>query len=252
MSANSSASPTTKSAFTVVRTPRTPLAWKNLVHDWRRLVLSASGVAFAAVLIFTQNGFRNALLDSPVQLIDMVDASLIAISKARYMLPVNQRFDRDLLRRIQTDPDVVDVRPMYIERLMARVRVKDHPSRPIRVIAVPTDSDAQDQPWLDIDGLAEQRYRLRRPGTALVDLKSREEFAFEFDGDQQPRSQVVELADQRINLVGSVTIGTDFANEGTLLISDESFADYFSLRNSGRPLETVDLGLIRLREGSDA
>jgi hypothetical protein len=39
---------------------RTPLAWKNLTHDPRRLVIAVSGVAFAVILIFMELGFLNA------------------------------------------------------------------------------------------------------------------------------------------------------------------------------------------------
>jgi len=41
---------------------RTPLAWKNLTHDVRRLAVAVSGVAFAVILIFMELGFLNALL----------------------------------------------------------------------------------------------------------------------------------------------------------------------------------------------
>jgi hypothetical protein len=45
---------------------RTPLAWKNLTHDPRRLVVASCGVAFAVLLMFMEMGFLNALLDSTV------------------------------------------------------------------------------------------------------------------------------------------------------------------------------------------
>lgn len=257
---------------------RTPLAWKNLINDPRRLLLAAAGVGFAAVLMFTQNGFRNALLDSPVQLVRMVDADLVAISTARYMLPVNQRFSRDLLRRAAADPAVREVRPLFIERLLARVRVDNRPSRPIRVVSVPqasttpsTTSATLRPAWLDIPGLDRLGPLLRRPNVALLDRKTRREFGFRLDVLEQqadspswtsgaaassfardPDGQVVQLAERPIELVGLVEIGTDFANEGTLLVSESSFAEYFSLRNGGRPLEVVDVGLIRLQPGAAA
>jgi putative ABC transport system permease protein len=35
----------------------TPLAWKNLTHDWRRLAVAVAGIGFAVLLMFTQVGF---------------------------------------------------------------------------------------------------------------------------------------------------------------------------------------------------
>lgn len=230
------------------RTRRTALAWKNLVHDPRRLVLAASGVGFAALLMFSQNGFRNALLDSPVQLVKTFNADLVAVSPARTFLAGNFRFDRSLLRRAAADPDVTATQPLYIETAISRLRIVDRPSRPIRVMTVP---DVAPDRWLAIDGLDAHREALRRRDTGLVDRKSRTEYGFAFDDNGTPVPQHVELADQRIDLVGSVVIGTDFSNEGTLLVSETSFADFFSFRNGGRPLEIVDLGLIRVAEHAD-
>lgn len=224
---------------------RTPLAWKNLVNDPKRLFLAAAGIGFASVLMFTQNGFRNALLDSPVQLIELMDCELVAISPARYMLPVNERFDRNLLRRATADPGVEQVQPLLIERLLARVRVAGKPARPIRVVSVPPPG------WLAAPGLAEKRDRLSEPQTALLDQKTRREYGFEFDDRGEPAAQTVELASRRIHLVGTVKIGTDFANEGTLLIPEKAFADYFPVRGGGRPLEVVDVGMIRVKPGAD-
>ncbi|EMI40462.1 FtsX-like permease family protein [Rhodopirellula sp. SWK7] len=223
---------------------RTPLAWKNLVNEPRRLFLAAAGVGFAAVLMFTQNGFRNALLDSPVQLIELMECDLVAISPARYMLPVDQRFPKDLLRRAMSDPAVSEVEPLLIELWLAQVRVAGKKSRPIRVVSVP------DPGWLKIRGLSEVRHKLQPPGATLIDSKTRSEYGFAND-DAELASQVIELAGKRIHVVGSVTIGTDFANEGTLMVQEREFAEYFPIRGNGRPLEVVDVGMIRIHEGED-
>lgn len=223
---------------------RTSLAWKNLVNDPRRLLMATAGVGFAAVLMFTQNGFRNALLDSPVALIEKMRCDLVAVSPARYMLPVNQRFPRDLLRRSMADPAVESVEPLLIERLLARVRVAGSPARPIRVISIPRSPG-----WLEIEGLAKSRTRLQPTGTALIDRKTRAEYGFRFDRTGHPVPQTVELAGKQIDLVGSIILGTDFANEGTLLVRESAFADYFPIRGNGQPLEVVDVGMIRLRDG---
>ncbi len=53
---------------------RTPLAWKNLTHNVRRLLVALSGVTFAVVLMFMERGFQNALFDSTVELVRNFDA----------------------------------------------------------------------------------------------------------------------------------------------------------------------------------
>jgi putative ABC transport system permease protein len=225
---------------------RTPLAWKNLVSDWRRFVLSTAGVAFAAILMFTENGFRNALLDSPVMWLDLVDADLIAISRTRTSLQSEQPFPQDLLRRAAGDIDVTVTTPIYIERSQARVRVENFPSRPIRVIGVEMEPR-----WLTTRKLREAVALLRPPATAALDTQTRPSFGFLLDDPTRLHQQPVELAGKSLSIVETVSIGADFANEGTLLMSAQNFADYFSGRNFGHPLDVVDLGLIQLRAGAD-
>ncbi len=225
---------------------RTPLAWKNLTADWRRLMLGAAGVGFAAVLMFMQNGFRFALLDSPVQFLHVLQTDLIALSAARYSLPSEQTFDRSLLERAASDPDVVQITPMYIERFSSQIRVAGESRRAIRVIAVPLRhglfKDPEVEQFFDL---------LRGPGTAIVDRSSRSEYKLALDDPEQLRQQSVELLNQRVRLVGTFHLGTDFANDGTLIMSQENFANYFPFRGNGQPLAQPDLGLIQIRQGAD-
>ncbi len=225
---------------------RTPLAWKNLVADWRRFALASAGVAFAAILMFTENGFRNALLDSPVMWLDLVDADLIAVSRTRTSLQSEQPFPQDLLRRAAGDADVTVTSPIYIERSQAQVRVGNLPSRPIRVIGIESEPR-----WLTTRKLREVVSSLRSPQTAALDTQTRHLYGFALEDRSQLQKQSIELVGKSLSIVETVVIGADFVNEGTLLMSAQNFADYFSFRNSGQPLEVVDLGLIQLRAGSN-
>ena len=226
--------------------PRTPLAWKNLSSNWRRLVLGAAGVAFASVLIFMQNGFRNALLDSPVQLLEELQGDLFAISVARYSLPSEQRFPRWLLDQASADPDVHRATPLYIERARAQIRVGTHRRRPIRVVAAETGAGV----FRDAN-IRRQMPELAVPGTALLDRRTRSQFGFATDDRAALLAQPVELLDQSLRIVGTIEIGNDFAHEGTILLSERSFRDYFAFRGQADPLSVVDIGVIQLRPGAD-
>ena len=50
-----------------------PLAWRNLTENKRRLLASVAGTAFAVTLMFMENGFRHAMLDSMVNVIERLD-----------------------------------------------------------------------------------------------------------------------------------------------------------------------------------
>lgn len=225
---------------------RTPLAWKNLTSDWRRLMLGIAGVGFAAVLMFMQNGFRYALLDSPVQIVHAFDHDLMGFSRARSSLPGEQTFAAELLDLAATDPDVVSVTPVFIEAYASQIRVVGQPSRAIRVVGVPLEPGLFTDPEF-----ARDDDRLRAPGTAIVDRSTRRQYGLEVSDPERLARQHVELLGKRVHLVGTFSIGTDFANDGTLIMSQENFARYFAYRGRGQPLSRVDLGLIRVAPGSD-
>lgn len=224
----------------------TALAWKNLVADWRRLALGAAGVAFAAILMFMQNGFRNALLDSPVQLLELMKADLVAVSVARFSLATDQTFSRTHFDRALADAAVIDGLPLYVERLKAQIRVAGEPRRPIRVVAVPLRSG-----WF-LDAEIESKLKqIQPPGSALLDRRTRSTYGFDFEHAHALQQQSIELLNQSLHVVDTVSIGTDFANDGTLLMSDRSFAQYFSNRAGGEPLSEIDIALFRLQSGAD-
>ena len=62
------------------------LAFLNLVHDRRRLLVSMAGVAFAVVLMAMELGFRYALLDSMVEIIRLLDTDLVIVSASKSTL----------------------------------------------------------------------------------------------------------------------------------------------------------------------
>ncbi len=226
---------------------RTPLAWKNLTSNWTKLLLSTGGVGFAVLLMFSQIGFRNGLFDSTVQLAQLMDADLIVVSRAKYNLPSEQRFDRSLLRRALQVEGVESVQPIYLERAGTELRVLGRPSRSIRVIGVPMDGRV-----FSDDATDERRAGIAKPQTALLDRRTKKMYGLDRSSLERLRKQDVELSGKRLSFVDYVEIGTDFVHDGSLVMSDQSFAKYFPWRNSGGdPLSTVDFGLIRLMEKSE-
>jgi putative ABC transport system permease protein len=226
---------------------RTQLAWWNLVADWRRLLLACAGIGFAVILMFMQNGFRNAFLDSPVSMVNYLSCDLVALSRARYALASEQQFPAHLLDLARSDADVTEVIPLYIENYRAQVRVIGKRRRPIRVIGVSPRRGVFQNEEIDqqIEGLS-------APGTGLLDRHSRHHYGFERSDASQLAAQPIELLDRQLRMIGSFEIGSDFAYEGTIIVSADSFADYFPFRGNGEPLSAVDIALIRTRSPENA
>src|SRR3954454_14084881 len=101
------------------------LAWLNLVHDKRRLAVSAAGVSFAVVLMAMELGFRFALLDSMVEVIRLLDTDLVIMSRAKDTLVTRVPFNRRILEDAMTYRAVEEACPLYIESGVSILRNPD-------------------------------------------------------------------------------------------------------------------------------
>lgn len=218
---------------------RTPLAWKNLTHDLRRLAVAIAGVAFAVILIFMELGFLNALLESTVQLLRKLNGEIVIVSSAQYALMAGERFDLRRLYQARQVDGVASAAPVYIETTAGLIRIQGDRGYPIRVIAVEEGGDA-----LNVPERTKWAAQLESPGVALGDIASRPEYRI--DDLAAPR----ELNGQEVQLIGKFRLGVDFSTDGNLLMTANNFARYFPRRAAGgRPLSLVDLGVVKLREG---
>jgi len=194
-----------------------------------------------------QRGFQNALLDSPVQMFRLVDGDLIATSKAWYTLMSEKKFSDNLLLRASSQPQVEWVEPIYFEKAVTRLRVKGEKARAIRVLAF------SDNPKVFKEReVADKVQLLRQPMSAIVDNLSKPTYGFNFDDPAALSNQYVELMDRKVTVVDSLKIGIDFANDGNMLVSTNTFARCFPYRGNGEPLSQVDFALIKLTSPDQA
>jgi putative ABC transport system permease protein len=231
---------------------KTPLAWKNLTHDWRRLAVALCGIAFAVLLMFMQAGFQNALFDSQAKLIDDLQGDIFLVSKAKFTLASEKRFPGERLQQARSCPGVAGAYPVYTELTTSVLRAihqgKGNQGFPLRSIGFYLDD-----PIFKTDAVNRQLPRLRLQGTALIDRRSKEtKFPFPWEDDSALSSSQAELAGKRLKLVGTFELGTDFAHDGNLVMSAENFGKYFPHRlRFGDPLSIIDIGVVHLAEGAD-
>ncbi|MCE9605313.1 MAG: ABC transporter permease DevC [Planctomycetia bacterium] len=221
---------------------RTPLAWKNLTHDRKRLALAVGGIGFAVLLMFMQLGFRGALFDSTLALPRRFDADIVLMHTHRYTLTVRQKFPRRYLDLARASTAVISAVPLYFESNLSNWKLPGQPvGPPIRVLGF----DPKTPPLL-LPELAAEAERLMQTDTVLFDRMSKEDFGDLKVGD------VAELNGQRVRVVGDYRLGTDFADDGTILCSDRTFNSiFYSYLPGDTGLHEADFGLIRLQKGAD-
>jgi putative ABC transport system permease protein len=156
-------------------------------------------------------------------------------------------------------PGVKDVVPVFLEYQTAALRhTAPDPgartqTRRIRVIGVDPSADVLDLPEVS----AKEWDALKTPGTALFDRKSRPhpdqtnhpgESVF---GKLEPGART-ELAGRDITLVGGFEMGFDFGTDGSVVVSDRTFAGWvreplYPLN----PLAQAELAAVKLQPGTD-
>jgi putative ABC transport system permease protein len=226
---------------------RALLPWRNLTHSRRRFFVAVAGIAFAVLLMFMQLGFWNALMDSVVAVIDRFDAELVIISRARYSLIVGEPFPRRRLAQALSVPGVRDANPLYLEYIRSLWKNPDEtdPTAPrcraIRVLAFDTG-----KPLLRLPGVAENAARLEEPDTALVDVRSRSYYGRREAGIDR------EIAGHSVHVVGTFSLGTDFAANGNVIMNERTYARLFpGWGGPNAALSNVAIGLVQLEPGAD-
>ena len=78
-------------------------------------LVPGTGAAFAVVLMFMENGFRNALLDGTVAAIRRIDGDLVLINPQRYIFTEPLQFPRRRLEQARGFAGVASASPLYVE-----------------------------------------------------------------------------------------------------------------------------------------
>ena len=230
---------------------RTALAWKNLTSSFSKCLLAGSGVGFAVILMFTQIGFSDALINSNTQVFSLFDpqiANVAIVSRARYNISTEQRFRRQTLEQALAMPEVVGHCTVSMERGTAKVKVVGSASRPIRVLAI----ESTHPEFLKDQQLAADLREADAHDAALLDRKTKAVYGFAKDA-QELQEQSVELNGSQIKLHGQFQLGTDFSSDGTLLMSQRLHSRYFPFRSPTRnPADMVDIAILHVDLDSPA
>ena len=221
---------------------RAPLGWLQLKHKPLRLVVALSGIAFAVLLIMMQLGFRSALFESAVRFHERFDYDIALFSPDSVFIVRPQPFSiRRLYQALGFDA-VEDVTPVYIFPSVWKNPWNNN-RRSIATIGFHPDD-----PLLAIEGFDQARDLLRAQDVVLFDSASRPEFGPVADTLESGEPVVTEINDREIEVVGLFEMGTSFGIDGTVITSDDNWMRLFP----DRPRTDIQLGLIRLKEGSDA
>ncbi|WP_448269764.1 ABC transporter permease DevC [Nostoc sp. DSM 114159] len=222
------------------------LAWRNLLQRRSQFVTALAAIAFAVFLMFSQLGFQNAMLNSNVAFIQVLNADLIMLSQRRYVTVIDETFNRTRLYQARQFEGVAAAYPLYIT-LGSWRRSGTAEERSIRVLGFNLDD-----PVFLLPEIQAAESVLKMPNTVLTDSRSRKDY-----GSMQP-GVTTELSGVNIKIIGTFELGADFVTDGNLIISDLNFLRIFATRPSGidsklrSSLNDVDIGLIKVTPGTNS
>lgn len=212
---------------------RTPLAWRNVMHNKVRSLIALCGISFAILLIFMQLGFYAAARSSATHVYDALDFDLLVLSPNYVFIARTAEFPRERLEQVRGMPGVELVRPIWIR--MGEWRNTESRER-WNILTLGVEPA---QPAFRDAAINDLLPALKETDTALSDLVSRPQH-----GSLAP-GVVSELQNHRVRVVGRYAIGAGFVAGATMVTGRDTFMRIFPEESPDR----ISLGLVKLKPG---
>ncbi|QNI88902.1 ABC transporter permease DevC [Synechococcus sp. ROS8604] len=224
------------------RQRRIPLAFLMLIRQPVRLAVALAGISFAGILMFMQLGFRDGLFDASIVIHRLFDADIVLISPRSTSSVSMAGFPRRRLIQAMAAPEVEGITPVHWNLLLWR-NPETLGTRSILALGFEPN-----HPLFTDPTLAAKAKLLTQKGRVLFDEKSRAEFGPVAEWFREGRTVESEIAGKRVRVAGLIGLGASFGADGNLLMSSETFLDLIPNTPSG----SIEVGLVRLKPGSDA
>ena len=221
---------------------RIPLASLMLIRQPVRLAVALAGISFAGILMFMQLGLRDGLFDASVTVHRLFDADIVLISPRSTSSVSMAGFPRRRLIQAMAAPEVEGITPVHWNLLLWR-NPETLGTRSILALGFEPN-----HPLFTDPTLAAKAKLLTQKGRVLFDEKSRAEFGPVAQWFREGRTVESEIAGKRVRVAGLIGLGASFGADGNLLTSSETFLDLIPNTPSG----SIEVGLVRLKDGSDA
>jgi putative ABC transport system permease protein len=223
---------------------RTPLAWHNLWHQPVRSGVAVVGVTFAAVLMFMQLGFLEAVKASATVIYDVLDFDICLRSRDYDRFSDARSFDRGRLNEAQEVHGVETSVPFWVGVLSWRNPQTGEP-RAILTLGVPNDQKTFREPALQ--ELVDRA--LDHPQAMLIDTLTRREFGPASGRTFSARDvgQRVEINDKELQIAGLYRCGSGLSAGGAVIMNYQDFLRCQALF----PSNEVSLGLVRCERSAD-
>jgi len=213
-----------------------PLARRNFVANVGRLARSAAGIGFAALLMMVELGLKNGFIESSVSVLRTLDGDIMLISAAKYQFISPAPFSRRQLHQARGVMGVASARPFYLQRGLWK-----NP-QDLKLSSVTVFAFDPDQSVFLVPEINAHRGALHQPDTILADRRSRGSVGMIIEGTE------TELSRRKVRVVGTFWLDPDFFSDGTFIMSDRNFFNFFGV---SAWLPGVEIGVVKVLPGYD-
>ena len=218
-----------------------PLAWRNLVANKRRLIRSSAGIGFAVLLMLVQLGFERGFFNASLGVIRQLDVDLFIMRASKYRFGAEDPFARRDLDAASGVAGITGIVPLYAawQDLFWQEPGGDK-SYLIQGFAF----DPDQSPFL-LPEVNEQRDRLKQQDAVLVDRRARPFLGMAGDARETT------INGRTVHIAGSFALGPDFMSNGTVMMSDRTFAGLLTGNRDNPAAVPVEFGVVKLQPGAD-
>ncbi len=217
-----------------------PLAWLQLTFQKARLLTAIAGITFAAVLMFMQFGFKEALFSTTTTIHRNIRGDLFLINTQSENLFASRQFSRRILYQMSNNVNIASVSPIYIG-LLPWKNPWTKKERAIFIMGLEPNSTV-----LEVKGVAENIGKVNTEDVVLFDRLSRPEFGDVVNSLEKGERVISEINKRKVEVRGLFELGASFAADGNLITSDLNFQRLFN-----RELGLIDFGVLSIKEGAD-
>ncbi|HEX3954022.1 MAG TPA: ABC transporter permease DevC [Stellaceae bacterium] len=216
-----------------------PLALRNLLANKRRLVRSSAGIGFAILLMLVQLGFERGFFDASLATVRQLDGDLFFMNADKYRVATRDPFPHRYLADATKVAAIASVSPLYAS--WQDFYWKDPASD--QQYLVQTFGFDPDHPAFLLPDVQADSSKLKAEDAVLIDRSARAFLGMDrSSGD-------TEINGRKVHIVGNFPLGPDFVSDGTVMMSDRTFAQLLPGNREGAAAMPVELGIVKLKPG---
>lgn len=204
------------------------------MHEKARNALAVGGIFIALLMIFLQLGFYYCVPKGGMAIYNYLRFDILMTSSSYVFQGESYDFPRQRLYQALSLPEVESAAPLY-QGNASWLNQAGGVRRDVFVMGFRTETT------FAVEGIERQLDVLRRPDTVLVDTTTLPMFG------PQTTGRLIEIGGRTVEIGGQYRLGTGFFGLGAVVMSDLNFIRIFPNRSLG----VVNLGLLKLRPGSD-